>query len=127
MKTTSELTKQATALVKTLLHEADEDEAANFMQQFIPGEHGELYSVRDLDLVKEELQSFSDKVIKLTAQAMRLLVERGIVEPQQSHIVAKLITFELADREYNPKLWHDQWQKKARKIKNLVNSHLSWR
>ena len=122
MKSTSDQTTEARDIVRALLGEAEPD-PGQFLQNF--QDQGNYLG--DLQYIREELGRFADKVVKITAQAMPLLIERGIVTPTQSEIVAKLIAHELADREYNPKLWHQQWQSKARRIRNLVNSHLSWR
>lgn len=122
MKNISEQTERAAIIVQALLQEEGPD-PERFMQDF----EAQGSMLANLDLVKHELEEFNQKVIRLTSQAMPLLVQRGIVEHTQSSIVSKIIMHQLADRMYNPKLYHASWWGKARQIVNFITNHLSWR
>jgi hypothetical protein len=122
---TGETDNTAEAIVRKLLGEVEGDEAADFMRD-VGFDRGEMYTLQDLDIIKEELERFQQKVIKRTIQLMPHLVKRGIVENSQAHIVAKLVTYETATQEYDPKRWHEKWQKAWRKIRNVIRSSLGW-
>ncbi|MGV0949119.1 MAG: hypothetical protein ACOYB3_00295 [Azonexus sp.] len=114
---------QAERIVGVLLQEEDAEE---FMRDvdFEPG--GQMLTLHNMDLVKDELNDFSRAVIRRTAQIMPELVKRGICREDQSAIVAKLLSYYLAELHYNPKRWHEQWQKAAKRIFRYLPGNVSW-
>ena len=127
MKSTSETNSQAEAIVRRLLSEEGEGESPEeFMRDVGFDDRGEIYTLQDLDIIKEELERLQQKVIKRTVQIMPHLVRLKIVENSQAHIVAKLVTYETAIQDYDPKRWHEKWQKAWRRIRNVIRSSLGW-
>lgn len=118
--------KQAERIVDVLIQE---DDAEEFMRDvdFEAGVgNNKMVVLHDLDLVKAELNDLRNAVIRRTAQIMPELVKRGICREDQAHVVAKLITYYLADLHYNPKLWHENWQKAAKRIYRFLNGNVGW-
>jgi len=119
--------KQAERIVAALLHE--EDDADEFMRDvgFDPG-YGktQMITLHDLDLIKDELNDFRNAVIRRTAQIMPELVKRGICRADQTVVVAKLLSYYLADQQYNPKHWHTIWQKAAKRIYRYLPGNVGW-
>lgn len=118
--------KPAERIVGVLLQEEDADE---FMRDvdFDAGLGSEkMVTLHDLDLIKGELNDFRNAVIRRTAAIMPELVKRGICNDTQTGIVAKLLSYYLADQQYNPKHWHEQWQKAARRIYRFLNGNVGW-
>jgi hypothetical protein len=115
---------QAERIVSVLLEEEPEE----FMRDvsFDPAHGGEMVVMHNLDLVRDELDDLKNAVIRRTAEIAPKLVERGIIQPNQTAILAKLITFYLADQQYNPKHWHETWQKAAKKIWRWLPANVGW-
>ena len=108
-------------IVKALL----EDEAEEFMRN-VDFQGDKLVTLHDMPLIKEELRTFTSSVIRRTAQIMPELVKRGIVRDDQAALVAKQITFYLADHAYNPKHWHEMWQRNYRKMVRFLSGNVGW-
>jgi hypothetical protein len=117
---------QAERIVGVLLQE---DEAEEFMRD-VDFDAGlgdkKMVILHDLDLIKSELNDFRNAVVRRTAQIMPELVKRGICREDQTGIIAKLLTYYLADQQYNPKHWHEQWQKAAKRIYRYLPGNVSW-
>ena len=113
---------QAEHIVGVLLQEEGAEE---FMRD-VDFEGKNMVVLHDLDLVKGELNDFSRAIIRRTAQIMPELVKRGICREDQTAIVAKLLSYYLAELHYNPKRWHAQWQKAARRIYRYLDGHVGW-
>lgn len=114
---------QAERIVAVLLQEEDAEE---FMRDVEFGPQGRMIILHDLDLIKDELSELSQAVVRRTAEIAPKLVERGIIEPTQTQILAKLLTFYLADQQYNPKHWHEKWQRAARRIYRWLPGNVNW-
>lgn len=113
---------QAEHIVGVLLQEEDAEE---FMRD-VDFEGKNMVVLHDLDLIKGELNDFSKSVVRRTAQIMPELVKRGICREDQTGIVAKLLSYYLAELHYNPKRWHEQWQKAAKRIYRFLPGNVSW-
>lgn len=118
---------RAECIVGILLQEEEGNEAAEFMRDVQFDAKGDLYAFQGLDIAKEELDTFSKAVIRRTAKLMPELVNRGICRYDNAHVVAQLLTFYFASLAYDPKLWHKEWQSRARKIFNYIRNHTGWR
>lgn len=116
---------QAERIVDVLLNEEDAEE---FMRDvdFDPTAGGKMIALHNLDLIKDELNDLTQAVIRRTAEITPVLVDRGVIQPNQTAILAKLITFYLADQQYNPKHWHEQWQKAAKRIFRWLPGNVGW-
>jgi hypothetical protein len=114
---------QAEHIVGVLLQEEGAEE---FMRDVDFGPGGQMITLQHMDLVKSELNDFSRAVIRRTAQIMPELVKRGICREDQAPILAKLLAYYLADLHYNPKRWHEQWQKAAKRIFRYLPGNVSW-
>lgn len=115
-------------IVNVLLEAEGDDEAEDFMRNvgFDATRRGEMYTLPDLNLIEDELEQLKSAVIRRTGEILPKLVELGIVREDQSQILAKLVTYYLAAQQYDPKHWHENWQKAAKKIFRWIGSNASW-
>lgn len=118
--------KAAERIVGLLLQEEDADEFMRDVDFDAGIGAGKMTILHDVDLIKGELNDFRNAVIRRTAQIMPELVKRGICNDTQTGIVAKLLSYYLADQQYNPKHWHEQWQKAAKRIFRFLPGNVSW-
>jgi hypothetical protein len=110
-----------------VLLEADGDDEA-FLRDvgFDSTRDAAVYHLKNLDLIEEELELLKSAVIRRTGEIMPELIKRGIVNENQGPIVAKLLTYYIANQQYEPKLWHEMWQKNAKRIFNFIRGHMGW-
>lgn len=118
----------AERIVSVLLEEEGDDEAAQFMRDFgfDAQKGGAMIHMPNMDLAVQELDDLKHAVMRRTAEIYPKLVKRGIIQANQGPILAKLITFYLADQQYNPKHWHEMWQKAAKQIFRWLPANANW-
>lgn len=115
---------QAERIVSILL-EAEGD-AEEFMRDVTFYGGSKMIVLDKLELIKDELGDLTNAVIRRTAEIAPKLIEKGIIQPGQTPILAKLLTYYLVDQQYNPKHWHEQWQRTAKRIYRWLPGNVNW-
>lgn len=116
---------QSESIVDSLLQEVDADE---FMRDvgFDPSRQGKMHILKGLDLIESDLQEFSRAVVRRTGELMPELVKRGVVREDQAKVVAKLMTYYLAEKHYHPKYWDESWSKIYRRMMSVIRADMPW-
>lgn len=115
----------AERIVEALLNEEDAEE---FMQDvgFDAARGGKMFTLANLDRIDGELDEFKRAVIRRTGEIMPALIKRGIVPEDRSFVISRLITYWLADNQYNPKLWDDSWAAIYKRMVNVIRADMGW-
>ena len=117
---------QAEHIVSALLSE--DDEAAEFMNNvgFDSTQQGKMFVLQKMNIIDGELDELKAAVIRRTAELMPNLVKRGIVDADRAHVIAKLLTYYIADQQYNPKLWDASWLKIYKQMVRVIKADTGW-